>query len=282
VLTSFSSGGSNIVQLAQENAVPGSGLTLGGISEGDTDFAVLVRALSSDANNNVLSTPSLVTLDNKEAQITVGQNVPFVTGQFSSQQTGGDAQNPFQTIERRDVGITLNVKPQINEGDSIKMEIQQEVSSLSSSAQATSDVVTNKRELKTTVLVEDDQTLVLGGLLDDSVRTREERVPLLGDIPVLGGLFRYNETEQSKQNLMVFLHPRILRERGVADRHTRDKYGLMREQQLARRKDSNALLIDELPSLPELNVTHGDPSATPSGSSDDADERSDGRGDADR
>ncbi len=277
VLTSFSSGGNNIVQLAQENALPGSGLTLGALGQdGGMDFGVLVRALSSDANNNVLSTPSLVTLDNKEASITVGQNVPFVTGQFSSQQTGGDAQNPFQTIERRDVGITLTVKPQINEGNSIKLDIDQEVSSLSSSAQATADVVTDKRELSTTVLMEDDQTLVLGGLIDDSVRTTEERVPLLGDIPVIGSLFRFRDTEKTKQNLMVFLHPRILREEEVANRYTREKYSYMREEQIARRDDNNALLIDELPTLPKLNLNHGGPNQAPSGTNDERDDRADG------
>ncbi len=282
-LTNFSSGGNNIVQLAQEGALPGSGLTLGALSQsGATDFGVLVRALSSDANNNVLSTPSLVTLDNKEASITVGQNVPFVTGQFSSQQTGGDAQNPFQTIERRDVGITLTVKPQINEGDTIKLDIDQEVSSLSSSAQATADVVTDKRELSTTVLMQDNQTLVLGGLIDDSVRTTEERVPLLGDIPVLGSLFRFRDTEKTKQNLMVFLHPRILREQEVANHYTREKYDYLRDEQIARREDNKALLIDELPTLPELNLNHGAPSQAPRGSKDERDDRADGGADGDR
>ena len=260
-LTSFGSGGSNILEIATESALPDSGLTLGGLSEGSggTDFGILIRALASDANNNILSTPSLVTLDNEEAEIVVGQNVPFVTGSFSSQDTGGSATNPFQTIERRDVGITLKVKPQINEGDTVKMDIEQEVSSLSSSSQTTSDVVTNKRSLKTTVLVQDDQTLVLGGLIDDTVRTTDERVPLLGDIPVLGRLFQYQRTNKIKQNLMIFLHPRILREKGLADHYTGEKYNYMRAEQADRQRKKQTLMIDDLPELPELELRHRDP-----------------------
>ncbi len=264
--TSFSSGGNNIVNLIQNpGAISGaSGLTLGALDEGDTDFGVLIRALASDANNNILSTPSLVTLDNAEAEIVVGQNVPFVTGQY----TGGDAdgaQNPFQTIERRDVGITLQVQPQINEGDTIQMDINQEVSSIAATAPdiTTADVVTNTRSLTTTVLVEDGQTLVLGGLIDDSVQTVEESVPLLGDIPVLGHLFSYRSTDKVKQNLMVFLHPRILRDQGLADHYTGEKYNYMRSEQLSRRQESEAL-VDELPTLPELDLQHGG-SPTPSG-----------------
>ncbi|MDZ7788690.1 MAG: type II secretion system secretin GspD [Halofilum sp. (in: g-proteobacteria)] len=272
-LTSFGSGGSNILEIATESALPGSGLTLGGLSEGSSgmDFGVLIRALASDANNNILSTPSLVTLDNEEAEIVVGQNVPFVTGSFSSNQTGGSATNPFQTIERRDVGITLKVKPQINEGDTVKMDIEQEVSSLSSSAQTASDVVTNKRSLKTTVLVQDDQTLVLGGLIDDTIRTTDERVPLLGDIPVLGRLFRYQSTNKVKQNLMVFLHPRILREKGLADYYTGEKYNYMRSEQIDRQRKKQTLMIDELPELPELELRHRDPGLGIGGQDDERD-----------
>lgn len=281
-LTSFGTGGSNIVQLATENALPGTGLSLGGIAEsGATDFAVLIRALASDANNNILSTPSLVTLDNEEAEIVVGQNVPFVTGQFSTSATGGDATNPFQTIERRDVGITLKVKPQINEGDTIKMNIEQEVSSLSSSAQSAADVVTNKRSLKTTVLIQDDQTLVLGGLIDDTVRTTDERVPLLGDIPVLGRLFRYQRTTKVKQNLMVFMHPRILRDKELANHYTGEKYSYMRSQQLERRRRDEVLMIDELPTLPELNLRHSGPAGVPTGSSDERAQPGDAGNDSD-
>lgn len=257
-VTSFGDAGSNIVGIAADPGNIGSGLSIGGIEEnGDgTDFAVLIRALASDADNNILSTPSLVTLDNEEAEIVVGQNVPFVTGQFSSTDTGGSAVNPFQTIERRDVGLTLKVKPQINEGSMLKMEIEQEVSSIASTAQSASDIVTNKRSLRTTVLVEDGQTLVLGGLIDDSVRIREEKVPLLGDIPLLGHLFRFKSTTQVKQNLMVFLHPTILRDPELANLHTGEKYSYLRQQQLKRSKQGAALMIEDTPVLPEIELRY--------------------------
>lgn len=269
VLTSFGGVGSNIVGIASDPTSIGPGLSVGGIDEdGGTDFAVLIRALSSDANNNILSTPSLVTLDNEEAEIVVGQNVPFVTGQFSSQDTGGSAVNPFQTIERRDVGLTLKVKPQINEGNMLKMDIEQEVSSLASAAASASDIVTNKRSLKTTVMVEDGQTLVLGGLIDDTVRTRDEKVPLLGDIPLLGKLFSYKSTTKMKQNLMVFLHPRILRDTAVADYYTGEKYSYLRQKQLRRREEKAELMIDDIPILPELELLY-DPSPTAPAENDD-------------
>lgn len=257
-ITSFGGAGANLVGIAADPTSIGSGLSVGGFEENPdgADFAVLIRALSSDANNNILSTPSLVTLDNEEAEIVVGQNVPFVTGQFSSTNTGGSAANPFQTIERRDVGLTLKVKPQINEGSMLKMNIEQEVSSLASTSQSASDIVTNKRSLKTTVLVEDDQTLVLGGLIDDTIRTRDERVPLLGDIPLLGYLFRYKSTSKVKQNLMIFLHPRILRDRGLAEYYTGEKYSYLRQQQLRRKQEGSELMIEDVPVLPDLELEY--------------------------
>ena len=278
-LTSFGGAGSNIVGIASDPTSIGTGLSIGGISEDDdgTDFAVLIRALSSDANNNILSTPSLVTLDNEEAEIVVGQNVPFVTGQFSSQDTGGSAVNPFQTIERRDVGLTLKVKPQINEGSMLKMDIEQEVSSLASAAASAADIVTNKRSLKTTVLVEDGQTLVLGGLIDDTVRTRDEKVPLLGDIPVLGKLFSYKSTNKVKQNLMVFLHPTILRDTSVADYYTGEKYSYLRQKQLTRKREKAELMIDDIPILPELELRYEPGSAAPAENDDESGGNGDGR-----
>jgi len=272
-LTSFGGAGANIVGIAADPTSIGSGLSIGGFEENSdgADFAVLIRALSSDANNNILSTPSLVTLDNEEAEIVVGQNVPFVTGQFSSTDTGGSAANPFQTIERRDVGLTLKVKPQINEGSTLKMDIEQEVSSIASTSQAASDIVTNKRSLKTTVMVEDGQTLVLGGLIDDTVRTRDEKVPLLGDIPLLGYLFRFKSTNKVKQNLMVFLHPRILQDRALAEQYTGEKYSYLRQQQLRRKREGAELMIDDVPVLPELEIEYG--GMPPSSPEEDDDER---------
>ena len=265
--TSFGSGGSNIVSLASNPSSLASGLTIGALRQGagKTSFAVLLRALASDANTNILSTPSLVTLDNQEAKIVVGQNVPFVTGQYTSTGANNGVSNPFQTIERRDVGLTLKVKPQINEGDTLKMDIDQEVSSIASSAQTTADVVTNKRSLTTTVQVKDDQTLVLGGLIDNTVRTTAEQVPLLGDIPVLGQLFRYKKTSKQKRNLMVFIHPRILRDLKLANTYTGEKYNYLRQKQLQRKRDHDDLMIDQLPVLPELHLQQGGTSGAPSG-----------------
>ncbi len=229
----------------------GSTLAFGDIT-GDIDFGFIVRAIASDAANNILSTPSLVTLDNQEAEIVVGQNVPFVTGQTTS----SNNDNPFQTIERQDVGLTLKVLPQINEGNSIKMDISQEVSNVTSQANLANavDLVTQKRAIKTTVIVEDGQTLVLGGLIDETLRDTREKVPLLGDIPLLGRLFQYRGTEKAKQNLMIFMHPVILRDRTLEDYHSSRKYNFLRTQQLLSEENSIGLLKGEGPVLPELEV----------------------------
>ncbi len=238
--------------VASEGASLGTGLSLalGRFGSGGIDFGFLLSAIASDSDNNILSTPTLVTMDNQEAEIVVGQNVPFVTGtQLSSSNN-----NPFQTIERQDIGISLKVKPQINEGDNIKMEIEQEVSDVSStSVTGASDITTNKRSIKTTVLVEDGQTLVLGGLIDDQINDTHDKVPLLGDIPLLGSLFRYRTTTKSKRNLMVFLHPTILRDIETADYYSRSKYDDLRTAQLGL-FDSDDLLGRGVPKLPPLHL----------------------------
>jgi len=239
------------------------GIQLGvGDFTGRNRFGALISALARDADTNVLSTPTIVTLDNEEAEIIVGQNVPIVTGSFLPT-TGGEGApggNPFQTIERQDVGITLRVKPQINEGNAIKLEIVQEVSSVAPSALAlTQGLILNKREIKTTVLVEDGQILVLGGLIDDKIDETASKVPLLGDVPVLGNLFRYRNTSKLRRNLMVFLHPVILREPAQATLYTNDKYSYIRAQQLAAR-DKGYLLPDTRPPMlrsPEEVRTQG-------------------------
>ena len=180
----------------------GTSVALGNITGGNIDFGLLFNAIASDSDNNILSTPTIVTLDNEEAEIVVGTNVPFITGQQLS--TNND--NPFQTIERRDVGLRLKVKPQINEGDTIKLELEQEVSGVNAtSVTGASDITTSTRSINTTVLVEDGQTLVLGGLNDDMITDVVEKVPLLGDIPVVGRLFQYKSKTKSKTNLMIFL-----------------------------------------------------------------------------
>jgi general secretion pathway protein D len=209
-----------------------SGLTfgVGKIVSNGIDYAALVRVLAGDTNTNILSTPSLVTMDNEEAEIVVGQNIPIVTGSFTTTGSTGSVNNPFQTINREDVGLTLKVKPQINEGDAVKMDIDQEVSSIAPtpSGVTTADVITNKRSIKTSVLVESGQIIVLGGLIQDDLKQSQQKVPLLGDIPILGYLFRYNSTTKDKTNLMVFIHPVILRDSDTNMRISGGKYNYIR------------------------------------------------------
>ena len=216
---------------------------------GNNRFGALISALAKDADTNVLSTPTVVTMDNEEAEIVVGQNVPFVTGSYTSSTSTGSGDNsnslanPFQTIQRDDVGIKLKVKPQINEGNAVKLEIEQEVSSVVPSANAaTQGPTTNKRSIKTIVMVEDGQVLVLGGLIDDNLTESAQKVPLLGDVPLLGNLFRYRSTSKLKRNLMVFLHPVILRDPSQGTLHTSDKYSYIRQQQLTARENADYLL----------------------------------------
>lgn len=204
-----------------------SGLLMG-VANGN--FGIVMDALKGDGATNILSTPTILTMDNEEAKMVVGQNVPFVTGSYTSSASGGTAQNPFQTIERKDVGLTLTVTPQINRGKTIQMKIAQEVSSVSSSG-AASDLITNKRSINTNVMVEDGQILVLGGLIQDNFNDSESKVPILSDIPVIGEAFKQNSTQRTKQNLMVFIHPVILPDREAADAYSRSKYHTLQRQQ---------------------------------------------------
>lgn len=229
----------------------GDGITFGFGSDNGTRFAFLLKALSADAATNILSTPSVVTLDNQEASIVIAQNVPFLTGSFTT--TADGANNPFQTVERQDVGITLKVTPQINDGNTIKLEIDQEVSNVSSSAASNGDIITNKRQIATTVLVEDGEILVLGGLIDDQLRDTVSKVPILGDIPLLGWLFRSHSTSKEKQNLMVFMRPSIMRDANSAAYHTNQKYNYLRAQQIDAGVNGFGLLKEESsPLLPPL------------------------------
>jgi len=222
---------------------------------GSFNFAVLLQALAADRSTNVLSTPSLVTLDNQEAQIHVGQNVPFVTGQYTNTGSTAGVTNPFQTIQRQDVGIKLKVKPQINEGNSIKLDIEQEVSSLVTDKVGTADVVTNTRSLKTSVMIEDRNVLVLGGLIDETLTDNQQKVPLLGDIPIIGALFRSQGTQKVKRNLMIFLHPKIMRNAETEQQISSSKYNYMRAQQLAHQAgDVPFVEKQEIPVLPDLNA----------------------------
>jgi len=191
--------------LGPEKALP-SGAAL---AIGSDRFGLLVSALASNSRSNLLSTPSLLTLDNQEAHILVGQNVPFRTGSYTTSGSGAD--NPFTTVERKDIGISLKVRPHINEGRSLRLEVEQESSELAPSV-VEDDLITNKRTLKSTILAADGEIIVIGGLIKDSVRTEQRGVPLLSRIPWVGGLFRWTRDTQEKTNLMVFLRPTILRD----------------------------------------------------------------------
>lgn len=231
----------------------GLNLAFGRFSADGVSFAALIRALQGDGSTNVLSTPTLVTLDNQEAEIVVGQNVPFVTGSFTSVSGSAAPTNPFQTINRQNVGLTLKVKPQINEGNSIKLEVEQKVDSLAAGVQGAADLITNTRSIRTAVLVDDGEIVVLGGLITDNLRENMQKVPLLGDLPLLGSLFRYKSTTKEKTNLMVFLRPLIMREEGLLAQVSTGKYNLMRAQQLKIREKGVSLMPEEeVPVMPML------------------------------
>lgn len=232
-----------------------SGLSFGLGGEGGSGvrYGALLRALQTDTNTNILSTPNIVTLDNEEAELIVGQNLPFVTGSFTG--TGStNPQNPFQTVERQDVGLTLKVTPQINEGDTVQMVIEQEVSSVIPGT-FEQGIATRKRSIKTSVLVDDGGILILGGLIADEVSDTESKVPLLGDIPLIGFLFRTESTTKNKQNLMVFLRPTILRDHKDASFVTNEKYNHLRgiESGAYNQEDGSfGLLPDAAPKLPPI------------------------------
>ena len=201
-------------------------LGVGRLDPDGFSFAVILQAIAASSAANLLSTPSILTLDNEEAKILVGQEVPFRTGSFTT--TADGANNPFQTIQREDVGITLTVTPHIHDGTSVRLEISQEVSSVILASliaeSGASDIITNKRTIDTTVLAEDGQTIVLGGLIQDDITTSERKVPLLGDIPWLGRLFRTETEDRDKRSLLVFLRPTVLRDATDVDDTTLRKY----------------------------------------------------------
>jgi len=244
--------GVDIGALAGALAATG-GLSLGwGQIDDSLSMTVILNALKETKNANILSTPSILTLDNQEAYITVGQSVPFVTGSFTNSGGGEGAQNPFQTIQRENVGITLKVTPHINEGDAVVLDISQEVSSLSGLSVAASDIITNERKIETKVLVVDGQIVVLGGLIKDDVQDAQQKVPLLGDIPYLGRLFRSDAEKVTKQNLMVFIRATILRDNEQLAGASAEKYRYIRDQQ-ALHKDKGMTYLDDanLPMLEE-------------------------------
>ncbi|MBT7720183.1 MAG: type II secretion system secretin GspD, partial [Halieaceae bacterium] len=232
------------------------GLSLGwGSVDDDLTMTVILNALKTQGNANILSTPSLLTLDNQEAFITVGQNVPFITGSYTNSGSSDGASNPFQTIERQNVGITLAVTPHINEGDSVVLEIEQEVSNViigASQISEAADIITSERKIQTKVLAQDSKVVVLGGLIEDNVQDGQQKVPILGDIPFLGRLFRTDSVDVSKTNLLIFIRPTIIRDNAQLDGATADKYRYIRDQQLLRREQGLMFLDDgNLPVLPE-------------------------------
>ncbi len=249
----------------------GGGLNLGWIeslvtitdANGDPvqilNIGALLRALNANTDTNILSTPSIVTLDNQEALIEVGQEVPFIQGEFTTPVTsGGNANamvNPFRTLERKSIGLKLKVTPQINEGDAVVLTLEQEVSSLAPNVSGAADLITNQRILKTTVLVGDGQMLVLGGLVTEDQSERVNKVPGLGNIPVVGNLFKHRSSSRVRRNLMVFLRPVILRDGAVEDSVTGSKYNYIRNEQLRVRDSGDGLLpAEQKPVLPELQA----------------------------
>lgn len=231
----------------------GQVLGVGRISN-NFSFNAVLSALQENIDANILSTPSLLTLDNEEASIVVGQNVPFKTGSYTSTGNATSVSSPFQTIQRNNVGLTLKVTPHINEGDSLVLEISQEVSSLTGAASQVdaTDVITNERKIESKVMADNGQIIVLGGLIKDDVQETAQKVPLLGDIPIVGRLFRSNSSQKTKTNLMVFLRPVIVREGRTLTGATGEKYRFIRgEQQESRQRGDDFFDKKDLPLLPE-------------------------------
>lgn len=271
--TNFSTGGNNVLNLATklatgEGSLPGNGLNLllgsGTITVGGREIAnlnMLARLLESDTKANILSTPNLVTLDNEEAKIVVGQNLPFVTGSYATTGTATTT-SPFTTVERKDVGLTLKVKPQISEGGTVRLQIYQEASTVvANSVGNATGPITNKRSIESTVLVDDGAVIALGGLVEDTYSGGVEKVPLLGDIPYLGALFRYESRKRGKTNLIVFLRPVILRDAASAESISADRYNYIIGQQ--REFDSPDRLMRKEANPPELPPPGSPPPAVP-------------------
>jgi general secretion pathway protein D len=268
--TNFSIGGTNIIDLAinagKGTTQPSTGLNIGVAHQVNGVYVLgfLARFLESNGDGNVLSTPNLLTLDNEEAKIVIGQNVPFVTGQYTnSTASSGGTVNPFQTIERKDVGLTLRVKPQISENGTVKLQIFQEVSSVQAgTTNAPNGPTTNKRSIESNVLVEDGGIVVLGGLLQDEYSGNQEKIPGFGDVPVFGNLFKTETRSRKKTNLMVFLRPVVLRDAGQTGDLTLDRYDLMRQkQEQAQPKPNPAVPVYEAPVMPPM--TGRPPAGTP-------------------
>jgi general secretion pathway protein D len=249
----FNNGGSSILSAATSPlSAAGTGLSLGffdgvvdipGVDDTVLSMHTLINALDRNVDNNILATPSIVTLDNEEAQIVVAENVPFRTGNFTTSSSG--ASNPFETIERQDVGLILKVTPQINEGSAIQLKISQEASSVKTATTSDTDLTTEKRTIDTTVLIDNEQVLVLGGLIRTTVQENIQKVPFLGDIPLFGKLFQSRATTLKKTNLMVFIKATILRDYYDTHMITSNKYRHIRAIQLQRQNEGISLFPNE-------------------------------------
>ena len=261
--TNFGGTGTNIIGGAQNIASLGQGLNIGlvrgrvnipGVGE-VINLAFLARALATTADANILSTPTIQTLDNEEAKFLVGQNIPLITGSFAQGAGQGAGVNPFQTFERRDIGLQLRVKPQISEGGVVRLAIYQELSSIQNTLTAAQGgIITNKRSFESSVLVEDGNIVVLGGLIEDRTDNSKSQVPVLGDIPVLGGLFRYENRGRRKTNLLVFLRPYVVRDESTSNALALDRYDYIRGQVAAGTLPENLIFRDlqgrQLPASP--------------------------------
>ena len=270
--TNFSIGGANIFQLALDAAggkpsAPSTGLNFGVAHSfgGIYVLGFLARFLETHGDGNVLSTPNLLTLDNEEAKIVIGKNVPFVTGQFTNTGASGGTVNPFQTIERKDVGLTLRVKPQISENGTVKLQIFQEVSSVDAgTVNSTNGPTTSKRSIESNVLVDDGSIVVLGGLLQDEYSGNQQKVPVVGDVPIFGNLFKTETRSRTKTNLMVFLRPVVLRDAVQSDQLSIDRYDLMRlKQEAAQPEPSKVVPVNGGPMLPALRTEPRQPVPLP-------------------
>ena len=256
--TNFGAAGKNIINLATGAGTvpPGAGLNFGAVqrTSGVYVLGFLANFLETSGSGNVLSTPNLLTLDNEEAKIVIGENVPFVTGSYTSNNTSGNSVNPFTTVERKDVGLTLKVKPQINENGTVKLVIYQETSAVKAGTEtAANGPTTSKRTIESTVLVDDGSIVVLGGLLQDKYSGNQDKVPGLGDVPVFGNLFKSEARTRNKTNLMVFLRPVVVRDGQAVDQLSMDRYELMRSgMNAAQPVPSQLVPINESPLLPAL------------------------------
>ena len=266
--TNFGGPGTNIISAAQNIALLGTGLNIGlvkgkinipGIGE-VLNLGFLARALERTTNANILSTPTIQTLDNEEAKFLVGQNIPLITGSYSSTGGAGGAVNPFQTFERRDIGLQLKVRPQVSEGGVVRLAIYQELSSIQTALTAAQGgIITSKRSFESTVLVEDGNIVVLGGLIEDRTEGGREAVPLLGDIPIIGNLFRYDTRTRKKTNLLVFLRPYVVRDEATSSSLALDRYDYIRTQLGAAQPGESIIFRDmqssQLPERPPVPPT---------------------------